>query len=669
MRIYLADLTHTGSVFSSNIFPLAIGLLASYLKKHLDFEVEIELFKNPAELNERLTNAKPDIVGFSNYSWNEQISLAFARRIKECYPETVTVFGGPNYGLEEEEVQAYWSKDPAVDFYIVKEGEEAMLRLVNTLLEHDKNPELIKQKGLHLDNCHYSHNGEIVKGEMIKRIRIEDIPSPYLEGYMDKFFDQGLLPMIHTTRGCPFSCSFCTEGNAYYNKVSQRQETLSDELNYIAKKITHQQSLYISDANFGMFRHDVDKAKMIQQIQKDYDYPNSVVVSTGKNQKERVLSIAEMLNGSLNLAASVQSTNVTVLENVKRNNINLAGLTEVGAQAVDNDTGTYTEIILALPGDTKEAHFGSLKDTIDAGFDIIRMYQLILLPQTELNTPASRQEHSMTSLYRIMPRSFGKYPILGEEQIVAESEQICIANSTLSIDDYLDCREMDLVVEIVHNGKIFEELYGLIRGLGLSWFDFLKSVFDKRATNTKFSGIMEKFRYENMEYLRETQAEIEEFVKDNLDALISEEMSTNEMSSAKAVAVFNEIEAVHQFVFQCAREYLSKNTSESDVFMQYLDELEVYSVNKKFNFYSDTQAKIDHRYNFDFIEIQANAFKVDFDNHVLDDDKAIAFCHTDKQKKSIDSLKKEYGVSLNGLSKMVMRQPYINRLFRNAEWA
>ncbi|MEE8058844.1 MAG: cobalamin-dependent protein, partial [Pseudomonadales bacterium] len=562
IKIYLADLTHTGTVISSNIFPLAIGLVGAYLKEHLEYPLEIELFKSPEEFNQRLTDDPPAIIGFSNYSWNEQISLAFARRIKQCYPEIVTIFGGPNYGLEDEEIESYWSVEPPVDFYIVKEGEEAMLQLVRQLVEYKFDVNRIKNERLNIANTHYLHQGEIVNGDIIPRVNVGELPSPYLAGMMDKFFDDGYIPMIYTTRGCPFGCAFCTEGNAYYNKVSQREKTLSEELNFIAEHIIDQQELFIADANFGMFKQDIRKAKMIKDIKDKFHYPKNVIVSTGKNQKERVLNVATILDGSLTLAASVQSTDPVVLDNAKRSNINLLTLKEVGAKAADKAAGTYTEIILALPGDNKATHFRTLQDTIDAGFDIIRMYQFILLPQTEFNTPECRKKFDMVSRYRIMPRSFGRYDLLGEKIIVAETEQICISNNTMTLEDYLDCRELDLAVEIIHNGKVFEELSGLIRGLGLSWFEFIEHTFNKRhSAPNSVVEIFARFRNENTDYLRDSVDEIQSLVTDSFEQLVADEISTNEMSAAKAQATFLIMSDMHAFVYASAWEFLQQQAA------------------------------------------------------------------------------------------------------------
>lgn len=669
MKIYLADLTHTGSVMiSSNIFPLAIGLVGAYLKKHLQDDVDIELFKDPAELDRRLQAAPPDIVGFSNYSWNEQLSLAFAARIKAISPKTVVVFGGPNYGLENDEIAAYWANRPPVDFYVVKEGEAAMLRLVNALRQNDFDVDRTKHCGSTLANCHYLLDDAIVQNEILPRIPVGDLPSPYLMGMMDKFFDIGFIPMIYTTRGCPFSCAFCTEGNPYYNKVGQRTD-IEAELEYIGSRIKDQKDLYLSDANFGMYQQDVSKARLIKALQEKYRYPARVVVSTGKNQKERVLSIAAMLDGSLNLAASVQSTDKAILQNVKRENISVATLKEVGARAVDKSTGTYTEVILALPGDNTVSHINTLKDTVDAGFDIIRMYQLILLPQTELNTPECRRKFGMTSMYRIMPRSFGRYDILGQTQLVVESEQICIANDTLPVEDYLDCRELDLMVEIIHNGKVFDEVHGLVIGMGLSWFDFIRFAYDHRHNGPAgVRQIFENFRRESTQDLRPTRAALEAFFAEHAERFLSDDINTNEMASAKAAATFRHAEEIHAFVYDCLRNFLAQQGRLTPPLTTYIDELDSYSLKRKEDFYGEAtdRSMLVH---FDFLAIGANAYAVDLSRDALPQARNMRYFHSDEQKATLNLLRKEYGQSFNGLSKLVMRQPYLNRLFRTAAWA
>ena len=72
--------------------------------------------------------------------------------------------------------------------------------------------------------------------ERIKDINI--LPSPYLTGLLDEYFNFPLIPMIETTRGCPFSCAFCVDAHAARDRVyrydSQRTE---EELYYIAKKV------------------------------------------------------------------------------------------------------------------------------------------------------------------------------------------------------------------------------------------------------------------------------------------------------------------------------------------------------------------------------------------------------------------------------------------------
>ena len=87
-----------------------------------------------------------------------------------------------------------------------------------------------------------------------------------------------------------------------------------------------------------------------------------------------MIRIAQMLDGALSMAASLQSTDPTVLDNVERSNISIDKLTDVGLLATEVEAGTYSELILGLPGDTVAAHLRSLRDTVEANFDNIRMY-------------------------------------------------------------------------------------------------------------------------------------------------------------------------------------------------------------------------------------------------------------------------------------------------------
>ncbi len=443
-------------------------------------EYEIELFKYPEDFTEALEKRTPDIIAFANYFWNFHLAYGYVKVICEQWPTIPIIFGGPNYGLEREEVELFWEQYDLIDFYIVREGEEAFLRLLDKLQSVKLQAAEIKSQRTQIGNCHYKVKSEIVIGPDLPRLNLEDIPSPYLLGLMDKFFDESLGPMIHTTRGCPFSCTFCTEGSPYYNIVEQRISALEEELHYIAKRVRGPLDLYISDANFGMFKQDIEKAQLLSKMQKQYGYPRYIHVSTGKNQKERVIEIAKMLDGAVSMAASLQTTDPTILKYVARSNISVDKLTAVGKLANKVEAGTYSEIILGLPGDNFGSHQQSLKDCVSANFDNIRMYQLIMLPQTELNTPESRRTFDMKTKHRIMPRSFGRYKLWNTKFVAVESEEILIENKTLYFADYVLCRELDLTVELLHNGKIYEELQACCSTFGLVWFDFIQRFYENR---------------------------------------------------------------------------------------------------------------------------------------------------------------------------------------------
>jgi radical SAM superfamily enzyme YgiQ (UPF0313 family) len=665
--VYLADLTHKGLVLSSNVFPLSIGLIAAYLIDKRPDDFEVELFKYPEDFSSAIEKRKPDVIAFANYSWNFHLGYQYAKIIKKLYPEILIVFGGPNYGLEDEEVNEFWGAYNLIDFYIVREGEEAFLQLLETLLLYNFSAKEVTKNKKKIPNCHYAVDGEVIIGENLPRLALEDIPSPYLMGLMDKFFDESLGPMIHTTRGCPFSCSFCTEGAPYYNIVEQRTETLKQELHYIAKRIRGPNDLYISDANFGMFKQDIQKAEILVGMQKEYDYPQNIHVSTGKNQKDRVINIAKMLDGALSMAASLQSTDPNVLANVSRSNISIEKLSDAGKLANKVDAGTYSEIILGLPGDSFERHLKSLRDCVDANFDNIRMYQLIMLHQTELNTPASRRKYVIKSKHRIMPRSFGRYSLSGNNFVAVESEEILYEHNTLPFEDYVKARELDFTVELLHNGRVYEELQSFCSIAKLSWFDFILRFYENRRNyGDDICKMYDDFRAGLTEGLWDTREQLETSASNNIAHLIEDEKGTNEMSMGKATGFMVLFDQINTILFSEMKSWLKELNILDPETEKYLDETCRFSHLRKINLMGNEDIFIES-FNFDFKALEESGFKLIAKEIKLKSPIKFKITHSSQQHKKIDGYIKEFGKIHDGLGKMLMRYPHVHRIFRHAQ--
>lgn len=665
--VYLADLTHEGIILSSNVFPLSIGLIGAYLKENSEFDINLELFKYPSDFSTGLERRKPDLVGFANYSWNFHLSYGYAKKIKAKWPDVPIVFGGPNYGLEDEEVEDFWNRYDKIDFNIVKEGEQAFVDLVKILFQEKLPLKEIKKKKVQIPNCHYVYRKKIIKGPDLPRLSLNDIPSPYLMGLMDKFFDDNLAPMIHTTRGCPFSCTFCTEGTKYYNKVEQRLDYLRDEMVYISKRMRNVSDLFISDANFGMYKQDIEKAKIIVEMQKQYGYPKYIHVSTGKNQKERVIDIAKSLNGAISMAASLQSTDANVLKNVARSNISIDKLTAVGKLANKVETGTYSEIILGLPGDSFESHKNSIKDCVEANFNNIRMYQLILLPQTVLNTPANRRKYRMKTKHRIMPRSYGEYKLFNKKFVTVESEEILIQHNTLSFSDYIKCRELDLTIEIIHNGRVYEELQKLCSFFRISWFDFIYRFYKKRRTyNKELTKMFDEFKLSHKKRLWESREILEKDVTSNFKKISQNEKGTNELSIAKATGFFKLFPKLNEILFSELIEELREQNRLTKKYEAYIREVEQLSLLRKKDLL-DTKVQFNQNFSFDHKNI------IEDSNQEIDKllkNRKISFDikHSPDQTVQIRKYLEEFGMNHDGLGKMLMRYPHINRIFRNIEY-
>lgn len=675
VKISFADLTHMGQVVAANFIPLGISYVAAYAQQELGDEINLDIFKYPDDLDDYLDSGFPQIACFSSYSWAVQLNYEFARRIKEISPGTITVFGGPNFPATNHEQQEFLESHPAIDCYVEFEGEKAVVALFNSLKTFNFDWSRFSHARTVTSNLRYLVDGELIAGNLEPKTReLDEYPSPYLNGLNDKFFDDMLIPVLQSTRGCPYTCTFCWEGGDYFQKTIRfSRERIDKELKYMADRINIVPDLCIVDANYGMFKEDVETARVIYDLKQNHphSWPKSIIGATAKNHKERTTEIVEILGEVIPPKASVQSTDDDILKAIRRKNVSLDAIMTMAKAVVQGVGGqSESEIILCLEGDSKRAHFKSVTDMLDAQMTFIRMYQCMLLPGTQSSLKENQAKYKMETRFRVLPRCFGEYNIQGHTIPVADIEEIVVANSTMPYQDYQDCRDFDLSVEIFNNDSILLDLVSFLVRHDVTRSEFILAAHDQIVNGEGvLPQLYTQFREEEKGNLWNTREELEIFIQQPgvIDRYIEGEYGTNELYKYRALAVFHHIEALHDVAYEVAKNLLKQREAYTDSVADYLSELRQFSLMRKRDILDTNQTKR-QTFRYDFARLMENKFMIDPFEVYSPEGIEVEVYHSEKQLDLIGGYLNQYGDSLIGLGRILIRAN-MNRLYRSARSA
>ena len=530
LKIYLADLTYSTVVIANDVFPLNVGLIASYTLNKFKKYVDISLFKHIDELEKAVIESPPDILGLSNYCWNERIGYDIFKIAKDSNPNVLTVSGGPNFPHDVTSQQSFMNDHPEIMFYVPIEGEIGFSNIVERMLSvysKGKNIEYIFERPI--EGCiSRKKDGTLQYLSPIDRIRnLDEIPSPYITGLLDRFFDSELNPMIQTNRGCPFSCTFCVDGADDVRQVNQFSiQRTEDELNYIGTRVLKNKNLlYISDLNFGMYPKDIQICDIISQIQQNYGYPQRIIVSTGKNKKERIIDSIKRLHGALRFLIAVQSTDNTVLTNIKRDNISIDHMMALAPAIKNENLRTSSEVIVALPGDTYETNVNTIKHLLRAQIDDIEIYTLILFKGAELDTLQERKKWGFKTKFRVLPKDF---TTLCSGKKVLEIEEVVIATNTLSFDEYVKIRVLAFLLSVTNIGIIYDAILKYIQQKKIGVFELIERM-SKNYDTENINSIIDSYKKSTINELWDSPEEIEKYYQDdeNYAKLLDEQEGFN----------------------------------------------------------------------------------------------------------------------------------------------
>ena len=287
---------------------------------------------------------------------------------------------------------------------------------------------------------------------------------------------------------------------------------------------------------------DVDLADHLLKIMEKYDWPKHIEAIAPKSNRENILKINDKLKNRVQIGLSMQSLNIQTLTDIKRRNWTTEQYIDFVKEIEKRGKTPTSEIIIPLPGETKESYYEGIKFLMDHNVQP-GTYTLMMLCGAELGRDAAIKKYQMKSKYRILPKQFGEY----NNKKCFEIEKICVETNTMSEKDYLDCRNYSFVVRLL-SSQVFNPIYKMLTKLNISWYDFSIKV-SKTITNDSFKGklkdLFEDFCKESQNELFDSKDEVIQFYSDekNYERLRKGLIGENLLAkySAKSLMVLDEI--------------------------------------------------------------------------------------------------------------------------------
>lgn len=464
MKVFLGDLVHTWGKIGIWTMPINIGFVSGYARTQLAEPFEIRLFKRPEKMIEAIRAERPDVVALSHYVWNVNLNRLIAEIARAANPGVLLVGGGPIFtslNSTSEGAVPFFAGSPDFDAFVLNQGERGFAELLRRYLELGGDTARLRRDpvaGCLVNDL--AGGGGIRVGESLAALNdLDVIPSPYLSGMMDEFFEEPISPIIETNRSCPYRCTFCAWGIANEKLARFSEERVLAELDYIAAHCTKSSSLFVGDANFGILERDAQFAtRMYEHSRKGF--PLRVNAQWNKTRPDRVLETVRQLHGLTQVGASMQSLYPPTLKAIERKNLPLDEVITLNRRLADEgiQTRMFSELIVGLPEETWQTHIDANKALMDIGAEVFN-YNLHLLPGTKMETAESRATYFKRTGWRLHDNAFGIY----DGRKLFEGQEIVLATQTMSFEELSSFRYLHFLLQMMWGRGYYNDLMQLVR--------------------------------------------------------------------------------------------------------------------------------------------------------------------------------------------------------------
>lgn len=200
------------------------------------------------EVEETVRNLNPDMVGISIWTTFAAASFFIAKIVKRVKPECAVVMGGPHATVRAEEILKIC---PDVDYVVRAEGEYTLLELVATL--EKGSPGIDSIAGV----SYRKEENPVHNPPRTVTVDLNQFPFPDRTLLMNEDrYNSEDMGLIMTTRGCPYSCTYCATNT---KRVSYRStDHILAELRFVKERYGTTQFTF-KDDSFTVNRKKVEE--------------------------------------------------------------------------------------------------------------------------------------------------------------------------------------------------------------------------------------------------------------------------------------------------------------------------------------------------------------------------------------------------------------------------
>lgn len=420
---------------------LAVYSLRAYAEQYKE-QITIAEYTINQQLDDILIDLykkKPDILCFSCYIWNLNYVEELIREIKKIFPTLPIWVGGPEVTYDAKDVL---KRLPEVTGVMFGEGEETFLELLQHY--HQEGKDLAGIKGI----AYRNEQGEICQNEWRKTIDLSIVPFVYRD--MEDFKNK--IIYYETSRGCPFSCSYCLSSVDKCLRFRDL-ELVKKELQFFIDEEVPQ--VKFVDRTFNCnHKHAMEIWKYLMEHDKGITNFHFEVAADLLNEEELQL-IEKMRPGLIQLEIGVQSTNPETIKEIRRT-MKFSEVARIVQRINQNqNVHQHLDLIAGLPYENLESFKKSFND-------VYRLYpEQLQLGFLKVLKGSYMEEQKET--YGLVYKSKPPYEVL--------------YTNWLSYEEMLQLKSVEEMVEVYYNSgqfsytlrqleKEFESPFALYEQLG-----------------------------------------------------------------------------------------------------------------------------------------------------------------------------------------------------------